>query len=321
VILGGGVSGLAAAHELLRRKVEVVIVDKADTIGTTLAEAVLEEGSDAEVAEGFVKAVTEAPGVTLLTGGRLSAVERTDGSLKVTVAAGGSTRTIEAGALLVATGSARYAPEEYPYGRNQAVISQQEFRALSAGGQAPWERVVMIQCVGARDEEHPYCSRFCCRQAISNALLHKANKPDCKVTIVHKGIRVFGFEEEILTQAVEQGVEFVSVAGKPEIEAGKVLRVKGRGQRGEIVSIDCDAVVLSLAHAADGDMHDLARTLGVELDRFGTFITRGSLSEPFAVEGADGAFVCGFARGPVVVEEAFDEGLAAAAGICRYLST
>ena len=32
------------------------------------------------------------------------------------------------------------------------------------------KNVVMIQCVGSRNDERPYCSRICCSEAIKNAL-------------------------------------------------------------------------------------------------------------------------------------------------------
>ena len=38
--------------------------------------------------------------------------------------------------------------------------------------------VVMIQCVGSRDEENTYCSRVCCNQAIKNAIRLKDDNPD-----------------------------------------------------------------------------------------------------------------------------------------------
>ena len=28
----------------------------------------------------------------------------------------------------------------------------------------------MIQCIGSRNEEHPYCSRICCTEAIKNSI-------------------------------------------------------------------------------------------------------------------------------------------------------
>ena len=43
-----------------------------------------------------------------------------------------------------------------------------------AGGD---KNIVMIQCVGSRNEEHPYCSRICCSMAVKNALTIKKRNP------------------------------------------------------------------------------------------------------------------------------------------------
>jgi heterodisulfide reductase subunit A-like polyferredoxin len=320
VILGGGTSGLAAARELLRRGVRVVLADEGSEIGAGLTEAILDEGSEPEAAEGFIETLKQNDGLTVLTGARLDSVERQDAGIKVAIKTAGGTQAFDAGALLVATGAREYVPKEYPITQTEAIMSQREFRKHSADGDAPWKRVVMIQCVGARDKEHPYCSRFCCRQAISNALLHKANKPDCSITILHRGIRVYGFEEELLTEAIEQGVEFVEIDGRPSIEPGSKLKVKGTSRGGKAIAIDCDIAVLSLAHCPDGGHTELAANIGVELDELGFFDAEAGLLNPFGLS-AECIFACGFARTPVVAEDAFDEGVGAAGAICRYLGT
>ena len=49
---------------------------------------------------------------------------------------------------------------------------------LAEGTLAVAQRVVMIQCVGSREPERPYCSRVCCTQAVKNALALKAQRPE-----------------------------------------------------------------------------------------------------------------------------------------------
>jgi heterodisulfide reductase subunit A len=57
------------------------------------------------------------------------------------------------------------------------------------------KNIVMIQCVGSRDEERPYCSRVCCNQAIKNALALKEMDPDRNITILYRDIRAYGLHE------------------------------------------------------------------------------------------------------------------------------
>jgi heterodisulfide reductase subunit A len=227
-------------------------------------------------------------------------------------------KTLEAGAVLVATGSGRYTPTEYPYGKTPSIIDQWELADRIGEGKTDAKKVVMIQCVGARDSEHPYCSRYCCKQAISNALLYKSNNPEAEVTILHKGIRVFGFEEDLYTDALEQGVNFISMKDRPEILADTGLKVRAGSEAQGRITRDADLVVLSLAHLHGPGQKGLAEVLGASLDDLGFFACRNPLTDPFKTT-AEQVFVCGFARQPVVAEEAFTEGVGAAGAIWSAL--
>ena len=89
-------------------------------------------------------------------------------------------RQIEHGVVIIATGGEEYKPEEYLYGQDKRVMTQQELEAsiarrdINPGNTGD---VVMIQCVGSRIEERPYCSRLCCSAAIKNALKIKEANP------------------------------------------------------------------------------------------------------------------------------------------------
>ena len=86
----------------------------------------------------------------------------------------------------------------------------------------------MIQCVGSRDADHPYCSRVCCADAIKNALKIKALSPETNVYVLYRDIRTYGFKESYYTKARQQGVVFVRYDEdrKPEVSRN------GEGLRG-----------------------------------------------------------------------------------------
>jgi len=70
---------------------------------------------------------------------------------------------------------------EYLYGEHEGVMTNLELEEKIAKGD---ERVlsprsiVMIQCVGSRNEERNYCSRICCSHSIKNALRLKELRLD-----------------------------------------------------------------------------------------------------------------------------------------------
>ena len=76
------------------------------------------------------------------------------------------------------------------------MTTQSKLEAALAGGVLPPElgatptpTVVMIQCVESRNDEHPYCSRVCCSEAVKNALEIKSRLPGARVVVLGRDIR------------------------------------------------------------------------------------------------------------------------------------
>jgi heterodisulfide reductase subunit A-like polyferredoxin len=335
-IVGGGTSGLAAASELLRRGVKVELIERAQEVGKSLMDAAIDTGAEIESVEGFIKSITDSPDANLLLSSNIVSVDQADGGIKLKVKGPDGDRTLQVGALLLATGAESYDADEYGAENGTAVLNQLDFRTRITQGEAPWKKIVMVQCVGARDSEHPYCSRFCCRQALSNAVRYKTDHPDSEIIILHKGIRVFGFEEDLLTDAIDLGIEFVEVEGRPTLKAeGAKSQAKGPARAdaktpvkapvvtaasagGESIRLKCDLVVLSLAHSHGKAQEDLSRMTGIPLDDLNFLSTGKALADPF-VTPVEGIFACGFARRPLAPEDAFVEGIGAAGAICSTL--
>ena len=313
-IVGVGVAGLAAAGELARRGVATVMIDVGDSIGGNLAAMGASAPGDAKTIDDFIEAVAASPATRVMKSTRLKSAHVSDGGVTMVLEGTGGETTLHVDALIVAVGIAAFKPAGFP--QSGGVISQEDFRGKVALGQVP-KRVAMLQCVGARDNEHPYCSRFCCREALSNALLAKRADPSAEITILHRTIRAYGFDEELYTEAVERGVKFIEVKERPKVEGSGSLGVSGRAADGKEYVLALDALVLSLAHSGDA-LKEAAAAIGVPLDRLGFIEVSDPIREPFATQSRS-IFVCGFARAPVTVEEALMDGLGAAGAVCEYL--
>lgn len=316
-VIGGGVAGLAAAAELGRRGISVVLVEKSDKVGSFLQGAGDDDDERAAV-DAFFKAIDENDSIKVMTSAALKTMERKNGIFNLGIAGGKGDQTVEVSSVIIATGAAEYRPDGLLYGESDNVISQKEFRAGVEGGETGYKKVAMLQCVGARDEAHPYCSRFCCAEAIENALHYLTANPEAEVTVLHRGIRVYGFEEDAFTDAIEKGVEFVEIEGEVGVDGAAGLEISAKGADGKAISLKPDVFVLSLAHTHDGANTELARITGCELDDLKFFEAPAPLEAPMNTTEA-GVFVCGFARAPVTVVEAYNEGVAAAGAACKYI--
>ena len=92
------------------------------------------------------------------------------GSFVTTLESEGLVKKIDHGAVILATGADEHRPTEYLYGEDERVWTQLELEErIAACGDALGEAgsVVMIQCVGCRQEGRDYCARVRCSQAVN----------------------------------------------------------------------------------------------------------------------------------------------------------
>ena len=163
-------------------------------------------------------------------------------------------RKIQHGITILATGAKEEKPEGYLYGEDPRVVTQLELEDRLARGEAELtglRDVVMIQCVGSRNEKHPSCSRTCCATAIKNALKLKKINPAITIRILYRDIRTYGFLETYYAQARKEGILFF----RYDPEAGP--EVKKEGERlvvsfedkvvKEKMTVQPDLIVLSSA--------------------------------------------------------------------------
>jgi heterodisulfide reductase subunit A len=230
--------------------------------------------------------------------------------------------TIEHGVVIVATGGAEYVPEEYSYGKHPGIVTQRELEEKLASGKFSGKNVVMIQCVGSRDEKHGYCSRICCGQAVKNALKVKELSPRTNVYVLYKDVRTYGLAEEYYRKASEQGVIFLrwDDAGKPQVtlEGGLRVRVKDF-LLGRDISIPADLLVLSAAVRPRPSNGQISEMLKVPLNRDGFFLEAHMKLRPvdFATEGV---FLCGMAHSPKFIDESLSQAYGAASRAATLLS-
>ena len=96
------------------------------------------------------------------------------------------------------------------YETQDNVVTQVELSDLLVEkGADDLDSVVMIQCVGSRNDENAECSRICCQSAVKNALKIKKLNPDAEVYIMYRDMRTFGLLEDYYTEARKKGVIFI----------------------------------------------------------------------------------------------------------------
>ena len=246
-------------------------------------------------------------------------------------AATGDTRVVAgAGSAAVTAAEGAAAPgEDAATARDESVAAEDETPA-QAGREWPAAAgtVVMIQCVGCREEGRDYCARICCGQAVKNALALREANPGIDVYILYRDMRTYGFKEDYYRDAAEKGVRFVrwEPDGKPVVEAAKgetgdpVLRVTVADPvLGQRLAIDAGLVVLSAAAVPSAGGRDAARLFKTAANPDG-FAQEAHVKLRPVDFAADGVFLCGAGHYPKHLSEAITQAYGAAGRAATLLS-
>jgi len=336
LVIGAGLSGITAALSLARQGFDVYLVERELDVGGSLRHTyyLLNGDKPQDELARLRDEIAEKTKIHLFTGAEIENIDGTIGNFKTTIKAGGATTEVTHGVVIVATGAKQYEPKEYLYGQDDAVITQRELEAhLASGGcllspenNEPAKTVVMIQCVGSRETDHPYCSRVCCAEAIKNALRIKTLYPETNVYVLYRDIRTYGFKESYYTQARQQGVVFVRYdeERKPEVSRRasrdyERLQVTVYDQTlGMPFRISADLVVLSAAIHPHEDNRKIAQFLKVPLNSEGFFLEAHMKLRPVDFM-TDGVFLCGLAHSPKTIDECILQAQAASARAASVL--
>jgi len=352
LVIGAGVAGMTAALSMANQGFKVYLVDRDKEPGgivrrlyklyPTLADS-------SEVIDPLIEVVKSHKNIDLLTSMTLKEVLGYVGNFHVTLTSSGGDKDIDVGTIIVACGALNYRPPKglYQYGVYDKVITQEELDGvLKRGNVGEPERIVMIQCVGARkgeirpseleafprsdtaellrkilkarkEEGWPYCSRICCMNAIKNAILVKERSPKTDVVILFGDLRVYKEYEDFYRMARDLEVRFVRHIEEvpPEITQrsdGKLEVAAYDALSGLEVKFPTDWVVLSTPLRPRRSEVLLARMLKVPISTDG-FLMEAHLKLRPVDTNVDGVFLAGTVSGPKDIPESIISGEAAAA--------
>ena len=352
LVIGAGIAGLTAAVSLANQGFRVYLTEKEPELGGNLRRLhrlypTMQDAS--EVLNPVVEAVKAHKNIQIMTSTIITDVKGYVGNFQVTASKNGQKLEFEVGTIIVACGALNYEPPEglYQYGVYGHVVTQFEMdQLLNKGAIKEPERVIMIQCVGARkgeirayeleaftmsdtsrilrkilkarkEEGWPYCSRICCMNAIKNAILIKEQSPKTDVVILHSDLRIYKEYEDIYSKARDLQVKFIKFIEEagPEITEtqDKRLLVSVYDMlAGREVKFVGDWIVLSTPLIPHKDSVLLARTLKIPLSTEGFLMEAHLKLRPVDTQ-MDGIFLAGAATGPKDVPESIVSAKAAVA--------
>ncbi|HSB04883.1 MAG TPA: FAD-dependent oxidoreductase [Thermodesulfobacteriota bacterium] len=327
LVVGGGLSGMTASLRLAEQGYEVFLVEKEKELGGNLRESFYTlRGSDPQaLMRDIIRKVGENGKIHLLTEAEVTGFERKNGYYRTKISHQAEETVLDHGTLILATGGKEITPKGYLYGKDPRVITQRQLEKMIHRKDESLKdvrSVVMIQCVGSRDEDHPYCSRVCCGHAVKNALRLKERDPHTNVYVLYRDVRTYGFYETYYHEARGKGVVFIryDLDNKPSVapEQGELQVSVFDPALGSRVNLLADRVVLS-AGIEPHDNRELAKLFDVELNPDGFFEEANPKSAPLDFVDR-GKFFCGLCHSPNHMEDAISQGSAVAARAAAMLS-
>jgi len=319
LVIGGGLAGLTAALRIAEKGFPVELVEKSGDLGGNALKVFYSlRGEDIPAyVKQLISTVESNILITRHMQTELTAITGYAGNFKcILKGTDKGVSEIEAGAVIVAPGAGALRPDEYLYGRSPQVLTQQELEAGLFNGSIVPEKVssvAMIQCVGSRSNERPYCSRICCKQALKNARLLKKSNPQMAVSIFYRDMMSYGLSEEYYSQAREAGILFFRYepSAGPVITQydGNIMLTATDLVLNESITLTPDLIVLSPAIVPCNV--SLAKVLDVELDTDGFFKEAEPKFKTVDLS-RDGIFVCGLAHSPRDIPETIAQAQAAA---------
>jgi heterodisulfide reductase subunit A len=329
LVVGGGIAGMQAALGIADLGYHVDLVEKEDDLGGNLRwiDTTLDGQEVAPFLEKSRSQVKTHPRVDI----HLNATVRSAGGsvgdfISMIETRNGDVTPIRHGAVVLATGGREAAAEAYGWGAHEAIITQQQFEQQHKEQRLTPEdlhSVVMIQCVGSREADRPYCSRVCCSTALKHALMLKGKNPAIGIWMLYRDMMADGFNEAYFTQARQAGVMFVPYEAKRK---PVVTALENKEIRVEVVDpvldrpleIEADLLILAtgVVSALPGD---LAAAYGADVDSDGFFREADAKWRPVQAL-ADGVLACGLSRAPATIAESVAGGQAAAMAALRVLT-
>ncbi len=351
LVVGAGIAGMTATLSMANQGFKVHLVEKEKEPGgmtSKLHKLYPTLVNSSEVIEPLAVAVKTHKNVELMTSTSLKEVSGYIGNFKAVLNGPDGDKEVNVGTIVVASGASNYTPPKglYQYGVYDHVVTQAQMdEMLGKGKLDSSERIVMIQCVGARkgeirpseleafpksdtadllrrilkarkEEGWPYCSRICCMNAIKNAILIKEKSPKTDVVVLFGDLRVYKEYEDFYKRARDLEVRFIRRLEEvpPEITqtpSGKLEVAAYDSLSGLEVKLPADWIVLSTPIIPNKDEVLLARMLKIPIGSDG-FVMEAHLKLRPVDTNVDGVFIAGTVSGPKDVSESIISGEAAA---------
>jgi len=333
LVVGGGIAGMNCALSIANQGHVVHLVEKNSELGGMARKihATLDGLDVQEYLRDLIAKVYRHRSIHVYHDATITEATGYVGNFVTSVKSEKGFSEIKHGAAVIAIGADLYTPTEYLYGEDDRVVTHLELEERITNRDekvANAQSLVMIQCVGCRNEERDYCSRLCCSESVKNALKLKEINPEMDIYILFRDIRTYGFNEDYYREASGKDIKFIRYEpqDQPQVEAGEsdegrpVLKVAVTDYvLGKQLVLDADIIALAAAVIPSAATKEVAGLFKVTLNPDGFFKEAHVKLRPVEF-GTEGVYLCGLAHYPKFIQETINQAYGAAGRVLTLLS-
>jgi heterodisulfide reductase subunit A len=317
-VIGGGCAGMTSAIDLSEAGYPVYLIEKENQLGGELLKLPeLHNGlKGKEIVDTLKKQIRGDPNITVFTNTTLESLSGSAGNYKGIVEG----KEIDFGAVILATGAEPFVPKGYyNYGKDPNIMTQREFEERF--DDLDPQTVVMIQCVGSREDETPrtYCSRICCTVGIKNSIRIKERNPNATIFILYKDIRTYGDLEELYLKTRQLGTVFIRYTDdqKPNVFPDRTVEIFDP-MLGATLKIHPDLIILNVPLVPKPN-ESLSQLLKVPRGADNFFLEAHVKLRPIDF-ATDGVYLAGTGHFPKFTHESIYQGSGAAVRVMALLA-
>ncbi len=333
LVVGGGIAGMTCALSIANQGHVVHLLEKDSRLGGVARKihSTLDGLDVQEYLKDLISKVYKHQFIYVYHNATIANASGYVGNFVTEVQSEKGLSQIEHGAAVLAIGAELYTPTEYLYGEDERVVTHLELEGrINSGDESITNAnsLVMIQCVGCRNEERNYCSRLCCSQAVKNALKLKEKNPEMDIYVLFRDMRTYGFAEDYYREASEKDIKFIRYEPEepPTVEPGEaedgrsVLKVTVTDFiLGNKLELDADVVSLAAAIVPSEATKEIAGLFKVNLNPDGFFKEAHVKLRPVEFP-TEGVYLCGLAHYPKTIQETVNQSFGAAGRVMTLLS-
>ena len=319
LVIGGGISGMAAAKTLSGQGYHTYLIEKNEMLGGQ-ARHIYETWRGEDVQQnltGMIEEIQSDDKIDVYLKSEITKVDGFVGNFKTSIQKDGKEEVLEHGVTIIASGAEELKPDKHLYGKDHRVLTGLELDRKFIKNDDSIKNIksaLFIQCVGSRIEERPYCSKTCCTHSIQNALQLKELNPEMDIFILYRDMRTYGLREDLYRKARKKGILFFRYDVNKELSVDndrKDLRIRFTDSTiKRKIEIKPDLLVLASA-IVPPKKNPLAQMFKVTLNDDGFFMEAHVKLRPVDC-ATDGVFICGLAHAPKPIDESIAQAQAAA---------